>query len=89
MILEGTDCGDDDHSVGLQACHTALDVQEFLCAQVGSEAGFRDAVVAKLKGHAGGCDGVAAVGDVGEGAAVHEGRGMLQGLDQVGLDGIL
>ena len=29
------------------------------------------------------------MGDVGEGAAVDEGRGALQGLDQVGLDGVL
>src|SRR5699024_265590 len=37
----------------------------------------------------GGHDAVAAVGDVGKGAAVDDGGVVLQGLDQVGVDGVL
>mgnify|MGYP002508014807 CR=1 FL=1 len=51
------------------------------------------AIVQKIYGQAqgdlGGGDGVAPVGDVGEGAAVDKGGGVLQGLDQVGLEGVL
>ena len=89
MVLQGADGGHDDHSAGLETGHAALDVQELLCAQVCAEARLGHNIVAQLEGDAGGHDGVAAVGDVGEGAAVDKGRGTLQGLDQVGLEGIL
>ena len=76
-------------AVGLQTRHTALDVQELLRAQVGAEAGLGDGVIAQLQGHLGGGHGVAAVGDVGEGAAVDERGGVLQRLHQVGLQSVL
>ncbi len=76
-------------ALGRRPAQTALDVQELLCAQVGGEAGLRDGVVAQLQSDLGGDHGVAAVSDVGEGAAVDEGRGTLQGLDQVGLQSVL
>ena len=89
VVLQGADGGHDDHSAGLKTGHAALDVQELLCAQVCAEARLGHNIVAQLEGDAGGHDGVAAVGDVGEGTAVDKGRGTLQGLDQVGFEGIL
>ena len=74
---------------GFETGHAALDVQELLRAQVRAEARLGDDIVAQLQGHAGGRDGVAAVGDVGEGAAVDKGGGALQRLHQVGLEGVL
>ena len=89
VVLQGPDCGNQDHAVGLQAGHAALDVQELLRAQVGAEAGLGDGVVGQPHGNLGGGDGVAAVGDVGEGAAMYKSRGMFQGLNQVGLQRVL
>ena len=68
---------------------TALDVQELLCAQVCAEAGLGDDVVGQREAELGGHDAVAAVGDVGEGAAVDDGGVVLEGLDQVRVEGVL
>ena len=87
--LEGAGGGHDHHGVGREARHAALDVEELLGTQVGAEAGLGDHDVAQGERHAGGHDRVAAVGDVGEGAAVHKGGRALEGLDQVGLEGVL
>ena len=38
VVLQGTYGRYDDNCVGLQACHTALDIQELLCSQVCAEA---------------------------------------------------
>ena len=81
VVLQGTDGGHHHHGTGLDACHAALDVQELLCSQVGTEAGLGDGVIPQLQGSLGGHDRVTAVGNVGEGAAVDEGGGPLQGLD--------
>ena len=89
VVLEGAHRCNQHHRVGAQACHAALDVQELLRAQVRTEAGLGHHVVSQLQGRSRGLDGVAAVGDVGEGAAVHEGGVVLQRLHQVGLDGVL
>ena len=89
VMLQGAHRGHDDAGVGFQACQTALDVQELLGTQVGAEASLGDHIVAEFQGCGGGLHAVAAVGDVGEGAAVDDGGGAFQGLDQVGLDGIL
>ena len=89
MVLQGPDRGYQHHRVGGEAGHAAFDVQELLCAQVGAEAGLSDGVVPKIQGHPGGHHRVAAVGDIGKGAAVDEGGSALQGLDQVGLQGVL
>ena len=82
--LERAHRGDDHDRGGGQARHAALDVQEFLRAQVRAEAGLGHHVVAGLQGHAGRGDGVAAVRDVGERAAVHERGRVLQRLHQIG-----
>ena len=89
VVLQRAHRGHDDHRVGIEARKAALDVEELLRAQVGAEAGLRHAVVAQRHGHARGHDGVAAVRDVGEGAAVHERRRAFQRLHEVRLEGVL
>ena len=89
VVFQRPDRGDHHHGGGLEARQAALDVQEFLRSQVRAEARLRDGVVRQLHGKAGGHDGVAAMGDVGEGPAVDKGGGALQGLDQVGLECVL
>ena len=71
----------------MQVCRAALDVVELLRSKVAAEARFRDGEFAHRKRGLRGGDGVAAVGDVGKGAAVHEGGRPFQGLHHVGLHG--
>ncbi|CAN4037168.1 Transcriptional activator FtrB, partial [Dysosmobacter welbionis] len=89
MVLQCPDRGHDHHRVGLQPRHAALDVQKLLRPQIRAEARFRDGIVPQLQSHPGGGDGVAAVGDVGKGSAVDQGRSMLQRLNQIGLQSVL
>ena len=78
--------GRDDHRRGrLQAGLAALDVEELLGAEVGAEAGLGHHVVGELQRRRRRQHRVAAVGDVGERAAVHEGRVVLERLHQVRL----
>ena len=71
-----------------QAGEAAFDVAEFFCPQIGAEAGFGNRVIAQLLRHPGGDYRIAAVGDVGKRAAVHQRRRAAQGLHQIGADGI-
>ena len=89
VVLQGLDCSHDHHGVGGHTCSPALDVKELFRTQIRAEARLGDHVVRQLEGSVGGGDGVAAVGNIGEGAAVDEGRSILQCLHQVGLDGVL
>ena len=89
VVLQGADGGDDDDGVGMEAGGAALDVEELLGAEVGGEACLGDGVVAQAHGRFRGLQGVAAVGNVGERAAVDEGGRALEGLNKVGLDGVL
>ena len=86
VVLQCTQRGDHHAGVRAQARLAALDVNELLSAQVGTEAGLGDHVLAQLEGGFGGCYGVAAVGNVGKRAAVDDGRVVLQRLHQVGFD---
>ena len=88
VILQRADGGHDDHGVGVEAAGTALDVQELLSAQIGGKAGLGNGVLAELHRSFGGLDGVAAMGDVGEGTAMDKCGSVLQSLNQIGLDGI-
>ena len=81
--LERADGGDQHHAIGGQARLAALDVDEFLAAEIGAEAGFGHHVVGELERGGGGKHRVTAMRDVGEGAAVDESRRAFQGLHQV------
>ena len=89
VVLQSAHRSHDDHRGGLEACHAALDIEELLRAQIGGKARFRYGVVAQLQRHARRGDGVAAVGDVRERAAVDERRRALQRLHQVRFERVL
>ena len=89
VVLKASDCRNDNDRVGLKACHAALDVEELLCSQVRAESGLSDCIISQLQGHLGCSDGVAAVRDVGEGAAMYDRGNVLKGLYEVGLEGVL
>ena len=83
MHLERPDGGDDDDAGRLQTRLAALDVDELLRAEIGTEARFRDDIVGELERRGGGNDRIAAMGDVGERTAMDEGRRAFQRLHQV------
>ena len=89
VVLKRAGSGDNHDSAGANARHAALDVQELLGTKVGAKAGLGNRNVTKTHGHAGGHDGVAAVGDIGEGTAVDKRGRALERLHQVGLERIL
>ncbi len=89
VVLQGADGGNEDDAARLQTRHAALDVEELLSTQIGAEAGLGDGVIAQVQGDLRSGHGVAAVGDVGKGAAVDQRRSMLQRLNQVGLQSVL
>ena len=89
VVLDGAHRSHDDGTGDVQLAVTGLDVEELLRAQVGAEAGLREHDVRVLLGGAGGNQGVAAVGDVGERAAVDERRSTAEGLHQVRVDSVL
>ena len=89
MHLERAHGGDDHDGARLQAGLAALDVEELLGPEIGAEAGLGHHVLAELEGGAGRDRGVAAVGDVGERAAMDEGRVVLERLHEVRHDGVL
>ena len=49
MHLERADGGDDDHAVRLETGLAAFDVEEFLGAEIGTEAGFGHDIIGKLE----------------------------------------
>ena len=88
MVLERAHRRGDDGHVGNVARVAALDVPELLEADIGSEAGLGDVVVGELERDLVGHDRGLSDRDVGEGAGVHEAGLPLDGLEQVGVDGI-
>ena len=89
VVLERTGGCDDHNGAGTNARHAALDVEELLGTQVGAETGLGNRDVAKAHGHAGGHDGVAAVGNIGERTAVDKRGRALECLNQVGFERVL
>ena len=87
--FHGAHGGDDDSGSRLEARLAALDVEEFFGAEIGAEAGLGDDVVGELQRRRGGDDRIAAMRDVGERAAMDEGRVVLQRLHEVRLHGVL
>jgi hypothetical protein len=80
--------GDDHGNVGDQPRGAAFDVEEPLSAHVRSESGFGDEVFTGVYPDEVGHDGRVPVRDVPERPGVHEHRGVLECLQQVGLEGI-
>ena len=88
VVFQGADGGDDHGRIGFQAGQAAFDVAEFFRAQIRAEARFGNGIIGQMQGEAGGGNGIAAVGDVGEWAAVDEGGRAAYGLHQIRLDGV-
>ena len=76
------------HHGRLQAGHAGLDIDELLRAQVRAKARLGHDIIGQLQPGPGGGHAVAAVGDVGKGAAMNDGQIILQGLRQIRLDGV-
>ena len=89
VVLKRTSGRDDHDGAGANARHAALDVEELLGTQIGTEAGLGNGNIAKTHSHTRGHDGVAAVGDIGEGTAVDKRGRTLERLHQIGLERIL
>ena len=89
VVLQRTSGGDDHDGAGANARHAALDVEELLGTQIGTEAGLGNGDIAKAHRHTRGHDGVAAVGNIGEGTAVDKRGRALERLHQIGLERIL
>ena len=87
--FQGAHGGHDDDGFGAEAALTAFDAEEFFTAEVEGETAFGDHEIGVGQGHAGGKHGVAAVGDVGEGAAVQESGHAFERLHEVGQEGVL
>ena len=87
--LEGPHGGHHDDGGRRHIRDAGLDVHELFGPEICAEACFRHHDVSKPAGGLGGDERVAAVGDVGERAAVDQCRGPGDGLHQVGLDGVL
>ena len=84
--LEAIECGYEDGEVRFETALAALDIEEFLGSEVGSESGFSDDIFTEGHSCLGRDDRVASVGDVCERAAMDERRGSLCSLDKVGLE---
>ena len=80
---------DDRHGgVRSQPAGATLDVEKLLRPDICTEAGFGDQIVAALDADQVGQHAAVALGDVGERPRVHQSRCVLQGLQQVGPNGI-
>mmetsp|Transcript_101124 Transcript_101124/g.179497 ORF Transcript_101124/g.179497 Transcript_101124/m.179497 type:complete len:201 (+) Transcript_101124:581-1183(+) len=88
MVLQCFDGSNDDSCRRSQSRQPAFDVDEFLSTEIRSKASLRDAVVTKLHTCKGGHVRVAAVRDVGKGAAMDHGDVVLKSLDNVGFQGV-
>ena len=75
-------------SIGSESGGSALDVEEAFGTHVGAETGLGDEVVTHMDPDAVGNDRTIASSDVAEWAGVDESGSVLQGLHQVGLNGL-
>ena len=88
MHLQPLCGGYDDCEAWLQSGLAAFNVEELLGTEVGTESGFGHYVVAECHGGLGSKYGVAAVCYVGKRSAMNDGRCLLCGLHQVGMQRI-
>ncbi|CUN76796.1 Uncharacterised protein [Collinsella aerofaciens] len=86
VVLQRTSGRDDHDGAGANARHAALDVEELLGTQIGTEAGLGNGDIAKAHRHTRGHDGVTAMSNVGKGATVDKRGRALERLHQVGLE---
>ena len=89
VVLERANGRNNNSAVRLEASLAALDVKELLSTEVSTETGLCNGIIRKLECQTGGNDGVAAVCDVGERAAVHQTGRTVQCLYQIRFDGVL
>ena len=87
--FERPHCRHDDGGSGFQPGLAALDVEEFLRAEIGAEPRLGHDIVGELERGFGRHDRIAAVRDIGEGAAMHQRRRTFERLDEIGLDRLL
>ena len=82
-------CGShDDHQTGQEVSLAALDVEELLGTEVGTEACLSDDIVGEGHCHLRGEHTGTAVGDIGKGTAMDEGWGVFGGLHEIGIQSI-
>ena len=89
VVLQCTDSRYKHGAIRLQTSVTALDVKEFLSAEVRAEASLGDGVISELHSKLCRSHGVAAVRDVRERTAVDKRRVALESLYKVRVDGVL
>ena len=89
IILQCPDRSHKDYCVGFQPGHPAFDIKKLFSSQIGAESGLRNHIISHFKGRFRSPDRITAMCNIGKRASMHYGRGMLQRLDQVGLQGIL
>ena len=77
VVLQRAHGCDHDRAIRAQTRHAALDINELLCAEIGTETRLRDRVVVQAECQSGREHGVAAVRNVCERSAVNEGRRVL------------
>jgi len=82
--LERSDGGHDHGGGGVKPRLAALDVEEFLGSKIRAEASLGHHIIGELQSRFGRHHRVAAMGNVGEGAAMDEGRVVFQRLHQIG-----
>ena len=85
MHFERTNSCDNNNCVGRKACHSALDIEKFLCAEISTEACLGDSVIAHFESHFCCHNGVASVCDVGKRTSVNKCGCTLQRLNKVRL----
>ena len=68
-----------------ESSHTAFDVEELFCAEVGSEASFGNSVVAELHSHSGSDYRVTSMSNISERSAVNECRSSFECLNEIRL----
>ena len=86
MEFQRADGGDDHRQSGDRPALRHLMSKNFSRAEIGAEAGFGHDIVGELQRQLRRQHRVAAMGDVGERAAMHEGRIVLQRLHEIRLD---
>ena len=87
--FERADGRDEHRRRRLKAGLAALDVEKFLGAEIRAEASFSDNVIGEFERRSRRHHGIATVGDVGEGAPVHQRGRSFERLHEIGLERLL